>query len=458
MALERPADVVAPTPVVWYETSRLSGEAGHRRGWLCWRRHGLSLGVSRTLSRRSFLRSTAALGALAATGLLRPRPALGVSTWVSPASIDNAGRQNVSSALTDWLATTGQDGDVLKLRRGPGDAPGRYWIPQGVAIRRPLQLDLNGCTLYTGAGDGSDHPPLYDDHTPHRFAPWPERRYCLSVVASQVRVFSSEKYARIQGGTRDANVDSLGEPYGCVYHPDLESQAGIRSDGYHNLYDLTNVSIEFVHGDGIEIVQGSRAAFIVGRNLGAPVRDNLGGTLSGSSWEPGDTIYPGIHHTGRHGISTADCDGLVIHGISAWHTGRATVDLEPGSANDIVNNVRISKTESGRHRLNWLAVAGRVIDNLVVTDNICHSQITVSTGDATVTTPRHANWQILRNRGGQVYKGLKDGCFTVARVDGLLIRDNFQLVNGRRPEMGIRLGSSTDVTVDPGEDVQFPVA
>jgi hypothetical protein len=410
------------------------------------------------LSRRTFLRSTAAFGALAATGLARPLPAGAASTWVSPPSIDNAGRQNVSRALTEWLATTGRDGDIFKLRRGSGYAPGAYWIPQGVAIRRPLQLDLNGCWLYTGPGDGSDRPPLYDDQTPHQFAPWPQRRYCLSVVADMVRIFSSQKHARIQGGARQANVDSVGESFGCVYDAGLEGQHGIRSEGYHNVYDLANVAIEFVHGDGIEIVQGSQAAFILGRNLGRPVRENLGGILSGSSWNPISPVYPGIHHTGRHGISTADCDGLVIHGLSAWHTGRATIDLEPGGATDVVRNVLISGTEAGQHRLNWLAVAGRVINDLVVSDNVCHSQISISTGDPDLTTPRHANWQILRNRGGLAYNGYKDGCFTVARVDGLLIRDNFQTVTGRRPDMGIHLGSSTDVTVDPGENLQFPVA
>jgi hypothetical protein len=169
------------------------------------------------------------------------------------------------------------------------------------------------------------------------------------------------------------------------------------------------------------------------------------------------TIYPGIHHTGRHGISTADCDGLVIHGLSAWHTGRATIDLEPGGATDVVRDVMISQTEAGQHRLNWLAVAGRVINDLVVTDNVCHSQITISTGDPDLTTPRHANWQILRNRGGQVYNGFKNGCFTAARVDGLVIRDNYQPVSGNRPDMGILVGSSTDVTVDPDERLQFPI-
>jgi hypothetical protein len=410
------------------------------------------------LSRRGFLRSSAAFGALAATGLTRSLPAGGASTRESPRSIDNTGRQNVSLALTEWLASAGQEGDVFRLRRRPGDVPGAYWIPQGVAIRRPLQFDLNGCRLYTGPGDGSDHSPLYDDQTPHQFALWPARRYCLSVVASLVRVFSSQTGARIQGGSRQANVDSAGEPFGCIYYSDLEGQAGIRSEGYHNVYDLTNVAVEFVHGDGVEIVQGSQAAFIVGRNLGRPVRENLGGTLSGSSWQPGATVYPGIHHTGRHGISTADCDGLVIHGLSAWHTGRATIDLEPGGATDVVSGVRISETEAGQHRLNWLAVAGRVINDLVVTDNVCHSQITISTGDPNLTAPRHANWQILRNRGGQVYNGYKNGCFTVARVDGLLIRDNFQTVSGNRPEMGVCLGSSTNVAVEPDERVQFPIA
>jgi hypothetical protein len=88
-----------------------------------------------------------------------------VSTLESPRSIDNNGRQTVSRALTEWLASTGKDGDVFRLRRRPDDAPGQYWIPQGVAIRRPMQLDLNGCCLYTGPGDGGDHPPFYDDQT-----------------------------------------------------------------------------------------------------------------------------------------------------------------------------------------------------------------------------------------------------------------------------------------------------
>ena len=123
-----------------------------------------------------------------------------------------------------------------------------------------------------------------------------------------------------------------------------------------------------------------------------------------------------------------------------------------------MRNVLISGTEAGQHRLNWLAVAGRVINDLVVADNVCYSQISVSTGDPNLTTPRHANWEIRRNRGGLVYNGYKDGCFTVARVDGLLISDNFQPVSGKRPEMGIQVGSSTDVTIEPDENLQFPVA
>jgi hypothetical protein len=74
------------------------------------------------------MRSTAAYGALAATRLLKPRPASASSTWMSPGSIDKTGSQNVSAALTDWLATTGQPGDIFKLRRGSGFAPGAYWI------------------------------------------------------------------------------------------------------------------------------------------------------------------------------------------------------------------------------------------------------------------------------------------------------------------------------------------
>jgi hypothetical protein len=405
------------------------------------------------LSRRSFLRSSAAFGVLAAAGLREPAAVQPVSIWEPPPSIDNTGSQNVSLALTEWMATTGRDGDLFKLRRRPGNAPGEYWIPQGIAIRRWLTLDLNGCSLFTGPGDGSDYAPIYDDHGD---VTWPERRYCIGVVASNVKIRSSLPNARIQGGAREANVNVLGIARGIPYIAPLEDQHGIRSHGRGNIYDLNNIAIEYVYADGIYVVQGSASTWIVGRNLGDPVKRNLGGILEGKTWRPEPTVYPGIHHTGRHGIATADCFGLVIDGVSIWHTGRAIIDLEAGGVKDLIDGVRILSTESGTHQLLWLAVAGRTIHNLVVADNICHEQLTISTGDA--TTPRHSNWRILRNRGGLVFDGNSWDCYHLTRVDGLEVRDNFQLVNGKRQSMGLDVGSSTNVVVAPSPDVQFPVA
>jgi hypothetical protein len=52
------------------------------------------------LSRRDFMQSTAAYGALAATGLLNARPAGATTTWVAPPNIPNDGSANASQALT----------------------------------------------------------------------------------------------------------------------------------------------------------------------------------------------------------------------------------------------------------------------------------------------------------------------------------------------------------------------
>jgi hypothetical protein len=415
-------------------------------------------------SRREFLRSSLALGAFGAVAssgfardFLSPTPAgASPTTWVCPTSIDNTGAQDVSVALWYWMQYVGQPGDTFQLRRGPGYAPGAYYIPRGVPIRRGIQLDLNGCWLFTGTEDGSQNPPLWDDNYNYTGNLWPRTRYCISVAASGAKIFSSLPNARIQGAARQAEFQGS-EPYGCQYFPQYEGQHAIQMLGDGNVVDLTNIACEFTYGDGIYIVQGSTNSWIVGQNIGSPVSQNLGGTLSGSTWVPEIAVYPGIHHTARHGIAAVKSTNLIIYGPSIWHTGRAIFDLEPNGASDFVDGVVIANTETGRHNLMWLAAAGlRSVSNVVVQDNVCHSKLAIYTPQVNATA-RHSNWHLLRNQGGGVYNSPLD-CFEVDRIDTLEIRDNHQVVSGVRSSMGIDIGTSTNVTISPSEDTQFPTS
>jgi hypothetical protein len=437
------------------------------------------LGEAEILSRRSFIQSTAAFGALAATGLARSLPTPAAATWESPPSIDNTGRQNVSAALSDWLASTGQDGDTFRLRRGAGLAPGAYWIPQGLRIDRPLTLDLRGCWLFTKAEDGSAFPPLWTDWGELLPGCWPKKRACMVISSSNVRIQSSVVKARIQGAARKAALRSgfLDLPSGCDYSATLEDQHGIRLSGMGTdltdvTIDLSNISIEFQHGDGIYLDNNTRRTTITGRNLGGSIvggepapRDpdylgavgGIGGTLtSEGSWVPEIATYPGIHHIGRHGIACGfSISDVLIDRISIWRVGRSIFDLEPAGRTSVVERVTIRNTEAGIHHLGWLAAAARSCNDITIDGNVCHENIQVTTDPTDPSMPlRHRNWKLLGNRGG--LRKRNGAIFEVSRIDGLEIRDNLQAIdpNGR----GVDPGNSTGVVIDPSESLQFPVA
>jgi hypothetical protein len=439
------------------------------------------------------VRSSAAYGALAVAGVLRSPPAVGLTTWVVPSSIDNTGAKNVSKALTDWLKTTGRPGDVFRLRRGPGYSPGAYYIPQGILIDKPLTLDLQGCWLYTGRTLG-DSDPAFESNTTRFPSLWPEyqpdhpqHRWCIGIDADNVTVTSSFVGARIQGAGRVVRYRGGNKemPEGLLYRPDLEDQAGIvvglpngTTDVHDTDIDLTNIAVEYVLGDGVTCFsRGVGPLRIHGRTLGPKVvnanilnrggeerlgaRGGHGGTIvTGDDgvdrWEPAVPVYPGIHHTGRHGYATDwSISDLTIEDVSVWRVGRAFVDLELAGPDARGRNVTIRRCETGHAYLNWIVNGDRgSIENFVVEDNVAYTAMTIN-GAGPPGGDRGANWYIRRNRGQLRQVG--DGSVVVktTRVDGLRVRDNY---NTRSPiSPGIDLGSSTDVIIAPTETTQFPV-
>jgi hypothetical protein len=445
-------------------------------------------------TRREFLRTGGALGGVVALGgpsLLSGRQGhtnqtrsgglagqVTGTTHLSPTTIANDGTTNVSQALTDWIASTGQPGDTFKLRRGAAFAPGVYWIPQGVRIGKPCTLDLNGCWLYTGLELGADdpgahttsrdeYPPLWDDwgeqshfndtHPTHGFwTYWPRQRCNIAIVSSDVNVMSSLGHARIQGAARTVNYRSPGilgrqAPTGCEFEGALESQHGIRIGGHHGAYsdthsyqnidiDLSNISIEFVHGDGVYLGDNHRDIRIHGMVqpesvIGGTVintstilgYDGQGGdvvegaTLAEDRWQPWLLPLAGIHHTGRQGIATdyRNAD-TTIEDLSIWRTGHGAIDLEPGTCSALIEGMVIRRISTGIITLRTIPMGGpRKIRDLHVLDTV-HYELPRFDCRKTTATDFHENLRFENVRVGNGVRG-KPGIpvWTLDRVLGL---------------------------------------
>lgn len=447
------------------------------------------------LTRRGFIKGAAALGIVGGAGPLtagpltaRPRRA---AHHTAPESIDNTGRQNVSRALTDWLASTGAPGDAFELRRRPDGSTGRYWIPQGIEITKPMVFDLAGCWLFTGLTLGAEDPnleanklafpPLYGDQPPlgDPYFPWPEYRWLVLVGASNVTVLSSRAGARILGPARRAQLrsDRLDSPSGIAYDAAFEGQHAIRLGRYpdalctDSTIDLTNVSLEFVHGDGVAIWRGAQRITIRGRRLGRSIvggpaspidgdsldglQGGLGGVYDRSTglWTPELAAYPGIHHIGRQGISLAfEMSDILIDGLSLWRTGQVTFDFEsPGyldpsnpdpSTAQWVERVTIRRTETGIHHLGWITNGEGPTRDVTVQQNICYERMPIITQPRDpASTPRRKRWNILEN-----YGGLRTGTGTVVdlgHTDGAKVRGNYHYVDSDVEP--VSPGSSTGV-------------
>lgn len=442
------------------------------------------------------MRGAAVAGAGTALGPLVLSACHGLPHHVCPESIDNTGTQNVSGALSDWLATTGAPGDMFELRPMPDGTPGRYWIPQGIEVLRRLDFDQKGCHLFTGTTLGSEDPdleanrlafpPLYADqpfdHSITRLR-WPNARWCVLIGADNVRWFSSVAGARIQGAARRATMRALGrEPSGIAFDNRFEGQHAIRlgrnSTGHlatNCTVDLTNLALEFVHADGVSTWVDSHDITIKGRRLGRAVvggpasptdRDSLNGLEGGLGgvfdpvtqvWTPTAEVYPGIHHVGRQGVALAfRMQRITLDGFSMWRTGRTLVDLEPGGVGHVVDTVTIRRLEFGIHQLGVITAGARECNNVTVEQNISYDRFNVNTRSNPPdleNPPRHANWVVKENWGGLRCRTPGAGPIILDRMDGAEVFGNYHVIDA--DVQGVEVTRSTGVDVGTNE---FPVS
>ncbi|HKA84509.1 MAG TPA: hypothetical protein VKD21_11630, partial [Acidimicrobiales bacterium] len=446
------------------------------------------------LTRRAFIRSSAALGAVGCVGGFGLLGCHGGAHRRVPESIDNTGATDVSEPLTNWLASTGAPGDVLELRRRPDGSPGRYWVPRGVRIGRDgVVFDMKGCHLFTGTTLGFDDPlhaypalaravwpPLWDDWREQTLADaWPDRRSVLVINASNVTLVSSNVGARIQGANRLVHYRGSPElagrttPTGAAFYTNQATGVFI-GDGQHCIrlgaepggsatanprsninIDLTNISVEFSHGDGIYLGDNITGVTITGRQLGESVLGGVpseiddqhlwghtlqGGTIQqggGAAFVPGDersadrwvpdaaaSPWPGIHHTGRQGIATSFRSyQTIMDGFSIWRTGRSAIDWEPAWVDAEVVAPTMRNLEIGIHTLGMMPCAGAngPINDLVL-ENIVSYEVPIvdrhPNGSAS-TDFRSENWRLENIVCPSGVKPQVGAVFRVPGIDGI---------------------------------------
>jgi hypothetical protein len=489
------------------------------------------------LTRREFIRSSAVVGAVGSVGGFSLLGCHGGAHWQAPESIDNTGATDVSAALTNWLASTGAPGDAFELRRRPDGSPGRYWVPRGVRIGKPMLFDMKGCELFTGLTLGvhdpnleasiAAHPPLWND-SGEQTGPdgsWPTHRVVLLISSSNVTLHSSVENARIQGSARDVGyrgdeqLVGRRHPTGCIFHRRderppyafgdgqhgirLGGSAGTHSDTNHYsaiLLDLTNISVEFVHGDGVYLNDNHDHVTIRGRLVGeqwlggVPGGDDQhlaghslaggdiaqGATRSDDRWVPwngqaGKPVLPGIHHTGRQGIATDfRARDALIENLSIWRNGRSGIDWEPAAFFSVIERVTMRNLEIGIHTLLMMAcagggdpnppsVGGGAINDVVLEDVVSYELPVIDTNaPGGSLESRCHNWRIENVRCPTGLKSRAGSVFTLPRIDGLQILGNHFLIKGTTDGIVTNTGSppthpnraSTGVVIDPPEPEQ----
>jgi hypothetical protein len=358
-------------------------------------------------------------------------------------------------------------------------------------------LDLNGSWLFTNTTLGPEdpnvtqnivtYPPLWNDWSGSDTVNWPRHRVVIRVVADDVRIYSSIAGARIQGAARKVfyRADDTNLPEGCEFNSTYEGQAGVRF-GYNPSgtpqprarfdLDLTNIAIEYVSGDGIYLMDETSDVTIHGARQGVSVVDanvvntagdvelgatgGLGGTINTSGayhvWTPTfSPIYPGIHHTARQGIAFPwDHANITIRDLSIWRVGRSAIDMEITSGFH-ADTVTIQRVEFGHWYLGMISNGSEgTVDNLTVEDCYSYKQWLLSCHTNGASPDRPVNWLVQRNRAELRHNSASGSPNVLDRVDGLDVLDNYGLT--RSSGQGVDPGTSTDVTVSPGEDIQYP--
>jgi hypothetical protein len=153
-----------------------------------------------------------------------------------------------------------------------------------------------------------------------------------------------------------------------------------------------------------------------------------------------------FERNGRQGIAVTKGQGVLIERNYIGDTRRATFDLEPNAIGGGALDIVIRENEIGEGRLLFLA-AGGVGRNVsfTVENNTLHRPMSIVV--ETFPGYRRGPIRVVGNTSDQGMGSPKPGGLEFERVDGLVIRDNYQPMQAWRDQAFVMVCESTGVDI-----------
>jgi hypothetical protein len=292
-----------------------------------------------------------------------------------PASIDGSGAHDVTAALQRFLSGVA-DGSVVRL-----GSKASYRVDGTLLLdhRHNLTIDGNGARVFAETRGGKARSQWYV-------------RDGSNIVFRDLTVQGANPH----GGTGEN-----------AYVRKLEHQHGFRIEGANGV-QLDHVTVGDVYGDFVYV--GRDPQHVGSRNVW--VHDSR------------------FMRNGRQGIGVVAADNVVIERNHFTQTRRATIDLEPNARSWLVSRVFVLDNVVGPGRLLFVASHGQgPVDDVMIAGNRLQDHsltIYVAAGGK----KRRSNWVVRDNTSDTT---VNTPPMRFAGIDGLLIQNNRQQVDGERP-------------------------
>jgi len=342
--------------------------------------------------RRPLLLLIALLGlAAAATGCEPATTQTPNPTVLIPTSIDGTGATDVTTAMTNFLASV-PDGSVVELQ---ADATYRMESTLIITHRNGLAIDGNGATFVATTRADRD-------------------RANVRVLDSTAISFSDLKVkgANPDGGLNDDAQDTT-----------LEGQAGIEARSVNGLV-LDHVTITDVWGDFVWL----------GRDEQNPWSSNV--VIENCTFA----------RNGRMGVSLTAVTNVTIENNNIDQIHRATFDMEAHYAGFGATYVDIKDNTIGVGRLYLVSSVGIgdvshfTFEGNTVARNL---DIVMTSQDGTV----YPDWKILNNTSSTLAANPRGSSMSFDHLDGLTVSGNHQAVEKGRVMVGAAVTASCNVSI-----------
>ena len=328
-----------------------------------------------------------------------------LATYSVPASIDATGGTDVTRALQAFLDRVPHHSEI----DFPAGAKYRIEGTLRVVARNDLVIDGHGATFFATQPTASRTRSQWsfgDDSN-------------LEVANMTIR-----------GANKNAGVSD------GAYVEALEAQHGINIVGGERI-NVHNVDITDTYGDFIFI--GRSPAPVSGHPRDVHIHDNV------------------LNRNGRMGITVADATGVTIDHNTISNTRRATIDLEPYAASQIVRNISITDNQINAGRLFFVAGHGMGdVSDVFVTRNTLHAHSMGVDMVAPDGRLRH-NVEFTGNVSDTANATPRGAVMRFFNYDGVIVRDNVQPTPWNRLQAMVVAVQSCNVVSennDLGDDVR----